>query len=61
VSSSTASAPPSAAPAPAPSAAPVNNAQFLEELRAIHAEIDARKKHMDSLTASLDSLKHIKP
>jgi len=50
---------PSATPAPAP--ASVNNAQFLEELRAIHAEIDARKKHMDSLTASLDSLKRIKP
>jgi hypothetical protein len=46
---------------PAPTAAPANNAQFLEELRAIHAEIDARKKHMDSLTASLDSLKRIKP
>ena len=46
---------------PAATAAPVNNAQFLEELRAIHAEINARKKHMDSLTASLDSLKRIKP
>jgi hypothetical protein len=46
----------------APAAAPaVNNAQFLEELRAIHAEIDARKRHMDSLTASLDSLKRVKP
>ncbi|MDQ2932598.1 MAG: hypothetical protein M3Y05_17480, partial [Gemmatimonadota bacterium] len=53
-----AAAPPAAAPASAPAA---NNAQFLEELRAIHAEIDARKKHMDSLTASLDSLKRIKP
>ncbi|MEP7065250.1 MAG: hypothetical protein ABI889_04385 [Gemmatimonadota bacterium] len=41
---------------PAPAA---TNAQFLEELRAIHAEIDARKHHMDSLTASLDSLKHV--
>jgi hypothetical protein len=41
-------------------AAPANNnAQFLEELRAIHAEIDARKKHMDSLTKSLDSLKRV--
>ncbi|MEP7088322.1 MAG: hypothetical protein ABI884_13540 [Gemmatimonadota bacterium] len=47
-----------AAAAPAPAA---NNAQFLEELRAIHAEIDARKRHMDSLTASLDSLKRVKP
>jgi hypothetical protein len=37
----------------------VSNAQFLEELRAIHAEINARKRHMDSLTASLDSLKRI--
>ena len=53
-----AASPPAAAPASAPAA---NNAQFLEELRAIHAEIDARKKHMDSLTASLDSLKRIKP
>ena len=32
----------------------------LEELRAIHAEIDARKYHMDSLTASLYSLKRVK-
>jgi hypothetical protein len=55
------------APASAPAAtistaaaAPAaSNAQFLEELRAIHAEIDARKRHMDSLTAALDSLKHI--
>jgi hypothetical protein len=53
------SAPVSTTPAAPP--ATVNNAQFLEELRAIHAEIDARKKHMDSLTASLDSLKRIKP
>ena len=53
--------PPSSPPAPTAAAAPVNNAAFLEELRAIHAEIDARKKHMDSLTASLDSLKHVKP
>ncbi|MEO6211034.1 MAG: hypothetical protein ABIQ10_13005 [Gemmatimonadaceae bacterium] len=53
-----AATPPAATPASAPAA---NNAQFLEELRAIHAEIDARKKHMDSLTASLDSLKRIKP
>jgi hypothetical protein len=30
-------------------------------LRAIHAEIDARKRHVDSLTASLDSLKRVKP
>ena len=44
-----------------PSAPAANNAQFLEELRAIHAEIDARKRHMDSLTASLDSLKRVKP
>jgi outer membrane biosynthesis protein TonB len=58
-STSATSSPPSSPPAAA--AAPVNNAAFLEELRAIHAEINARKKHMDSLTASLDSLKHIKP
>jgi len=50
-----------ATPATTAAAAPVNNAQFLEELRAIHAEIDARKKHMDSLTAALDSLKRVKP
>jgi hypothetical protein len=57
-----------AAPAPAPAAAlapaatpapAVSNAQFLEELRAIHAEINARKRHMDSLTAALDSLKSV--
>lgn len=45
-----ASGPPAAAPA-------ANNALVLEELRAIHAEINARKRHVDSLTASLDSLK----
>ncbi|HEY8794454.1 MAG TPA: hypothetical protein VIM15_05855 [Gemmatimonadaceae bacterium] len=44
----------SGAPAAASAA---NNALVLEELRAIHAEIDARKRHVDSLTASLDSLK----
>ena len=49
----------SAATAAAPT--PASNAQFLEELRAIHAEIDARKRHMDSLTRSLDSLKKISP
>jgi 3-oxoacyl-ACP reductase-like protein len=47
-------APASGAPAAAPAA---NSALVLEELRAIHAEIDARKRHVDSLTASLDSLK----
>ena len=52
-------------PAPAPSTSapqaspPANNAQFMEELRAIHAEINARKRHMDSLTAQLDSLKRV--
>jgi hypothetical protein len=53
-------APPAvAAPAPAaPAAAPAaNNALVLEELRAIHAEIDSRRRHVDSLAASLDSLK----
>ncbi|HMI57350.1 MAG TPA: hypothetical protein VK511_04840 [Gemmatimonadaceae bacterium] len=62
-STSAVNTPPASPPAspPAAAAAPVNNAAFLEELRAIHAEIDARKKHMDSLTASLDSLKRIKP
>jgi hypothetical protein len=34
-------------------------AEFLEELRAIHAEINARKRHMDLLTAALDSLEHV--
>lgn len=55
--------PPAANPAPAtqPAATTVTNAQFLEELRAIHAEIDARKRHMDSLTRSLDSLKKVSP
>jgi hypothetical protein len=48
-------------PATQPAATTVTNAQFLEELRAIHAEIDARKRHMDSLTRSLDSLKKISP
>ena len=49
-----------AASAPAGGATAANNsAQFLEELRAIHAEINARKRHMDSLTASLDSLKRM--
>src|SRR5665213_246088 len=53
---------PATVTAPFAAAAPAaNNAQFLEELRAIHAEIDARKRHMDSLTASLDSLKRVKP
>jgi hypothetical protein len=45
--------------APAASTPANNNSAVLDELRAIHAEIDARKKHMDSLTAALDSLKHI--
>jgi hypothetical protein len=39
-----------------PTASPLANPAVLEELRAIHAEIDARKRHMDSLTAALDSL-----
>ena len=47
-------APAAAAPATAPS--PLANPAVLEELRAIHAEIDARKRHMDSLTSALDSL-----
>ena len=47
-------APASGVPAAAPAA---NNALVLEELRAIHAEIDARKRHVDSLSASLDSLR----
>jgi hypothetical protein len=46
-------------PASTAAAPAANNAQFLEELRAIRAEINARKRHMDSLTASLDSLKHV--
>jgi len=45
--------------APAASTAGGNNSAVLDELRAIHAEIDARKKHMDSLTAALDSLKRV--
>jgi hypothetical protein len=51
----------STAPAAQPAASANTNAQFLEELRAIHAEIDARKRHMDSLTRSLDSLKKVSP
>ncbi len=49
------------APVPSPAVTPPNNAQFLDELRAIHAEIDARKRRMGSLTSSLDSLRHIQP
>jgi hypothetical protein len=45
--------------APAPVASPLANPAVLEELRAIHAEIDARKRHMDSLTSALDSLNHV--
>jgi len=45
--------------APAATVPASNNSAVLDELRAIHAEIDARKKHMDSLTAALDSLKRI--
>jgi len=45
--------------APAASAPSGNNTAVLDELRAIHAEIDARKRHMDSLTAALDSLKQV--
>jgi hypothetical protein len=44
--------------APAAAASPLANPAVLEELRAIHAEINARKRHMDSLTAALDSLNH---
>jgi hypothetical protein len=61
-STPSASTPASTAPAtgaPAAAAPAANNAQFLEELRAIHAEINARKRHMDSLTAQLDSLKRV--
>ncbi|HKV52605.1 MAG TPA: hypothetical protein VJO52_15525, partial [Gemmatimonadaceae bacterium] len=54
-----------AAPAP-PAAAPIihdsaaaTNAQVLEELRSIRSEIEARKKHVDSLTHALDSLKKV--
>jgi hypothetical protein len=50
------SAAPPAAAAPASAASPLANPAVLEELRAIHAEIDARKRHMDSLTSALDSL-----
>ena len=53
---------PVAAPATAaqtPAASPLANPEVLEELRAIHAEINARKRHMDSLTATLDSLNHV--
>ena len=45
--------------APTPAASPLANPAVLEELRAIHAEIDARKRHMDSLSAALDSLNHV--
>jgi hypothetical protein len=52
-------APSITAPAPAPAASPLANPQVLEELRAIHAEINARKRHMDSLSAALDSLNRV--
>ena len=61
-SSSVTAAAPAAAPAtaaPTPAASPLANPAVLEELRAIHAEIDARKRHMDSLSAALDSLNHV--
>ena len=48
---------PATTPAAAPAPPTANSALVLEELRAIHAEINARKRHVDSLTASLDSLK----
>ena len=48
----------STAAAPA-AASPLANPAVLEELRAIHAEIDARKRHMDSLTSTLDSLNRV--
>ncbi|HSU92851.1 MAG TPA: hypothetical protein VLI43_04035 [Gemmatimonadaceae bacterium] len=48
----------SAITAPA-AASPLANPAVLEELRAIHAEIDARKRHMDSLTSTLDSLNRV--
>ena len=47
-----------ASPAPAPAAQNINVA---EELRAIHAEIEARRKHVDSLAHALDSLNKAKP
>lgn len=47
-----------ASPAPAPSSQNINVA---EELRAIHAEIEARRKHVDSLAHALDSLNKAKP
>jgi allophanate hydrolase subunit 1 len=53
---------------PAATAVPVvhdsaaaTNAQVLEELRSIRNEIEARKKHVDSLTHALDSLKKTDP
>ena len=54
-SSATSSA---ASPAPAASSQNINVA---EELRAIHAEIEARRKHVDSLAHALDSLNKAKP
>lgn len=58
-------APPTAAPA-TPTSAPqdstaASNAQVLEALREIHAEIEARKHHIDSLSRALDSLKKPDP
>ncbi len=52
----TTSVPSIAAPA---AASPLANPAVLEELRAIHAEIDARKRHMDSLASTLDSLNRV--
>jgi hypothetical protein len=56
--SSVASSPAASTAAPAAATSPLANPAVLEELRAIHAEINARKRHMDSLTAALDSLNH---
>lgn len=38
-----------------------SNAQVLQELREIRNEIEARKRHVDSLTHALDSLKKVDP
>ena len=38
-----------------------SNAHVLQELREIRNEIEARKRHVDSLTHALDSLKKVDP
>jgi hypothetical protein len=60
----TATATPAPTTAPTPvihDSAAASNAQVLEELRSIRNEIESRKRHVDSLTHALDSLKKSDP